>query len=163
MTFYVTGIGSRKTPPNAIDQLEELGALVRRLGGVIRSGDAEGADRAWQRGHGSAELYLPREGWVSCFRPVAEMLHPNPEALRGYSMQLICRNIAMLTPPNGAVPSDACIGWCQRGRDGRPRGGTAFTMRAARHFGIPVLELNGDATYEEAEALIRRLARRHGA
>lgn len=58
--MIIAGIGSRKTPPEILRQIEKLGAYCREQGIWVRSGHALGADYAWEKG--SQErciVYLP--------------------------------------------------------------------------------------------------------
>ena len=50
MTNYYTGIGSRETPNEILDRMTRLGSWFSELDWVLRSGGAEGADRAFERG-----------------------------------------------------------------------------------------------------------------
>jgi len=60
MARIIAGIGSRKTPPEILLQMEELGALCRELGVWVRSGHAPGADYAFEKGAlDKALVYLP--------------------------------------------------------------------------------------------------------
>lgn len=75
MQFY-TGIGARKTPAEIFPIMEDAAYRLARMGYVLRSGKAEGADAAFQRGVekfqaevGSgkttslAEIYIPWKGF----------------------------------------------------------------------------------------------------
>lgn len=68
--FY-TGVGSRETPPEILVLMEQMARYLALLGWRLRSGCADGADQAFQRGAvGSIaypkvlpELYLPWNGF----------------------------------------------------------------------------------------------------
>ena len=47
---YYTGVGSRETPPEVISVMEDAAFRLAGLGFTLRSGKAEGADAAFQRG-----------------------------------------------------------------------------------------------------------------
>ena len=49
-----SGIGSRETPDNVLVVMEKLGAAFAKKGFVLRSGGADGADSAFERGCDSA-------------------------------------------------------------------------------------------------------------
>jgi hypothetical protein len=56
------GIGSRRTPPDILDLMRRVGAVLAASDWVLRTGLAGGADQAFYRGasaHGALELYLP--------------------------------------------------------------------------------------------------------
>jgi hypothetical protein len=60
---FFTGIGSRKTPPEADIVLMKLSRFLVKKGYRLRSGHADGADRACELGaNGDADIYLP---WAS--------------------------------------------------------------------------------------------------
>ncbi|QYC52444.1 hypothetical protein [Salmonella phage SSBI34] len=72
-----TGIGSRETPPEVISVMEDAGYRLARMGFILRSGKAAGADAAFQRGMQKyhvechlkqqgctmAEIYIPWKGF----------------------------------------------------------------------------------------------------
>ncbi|EHP9878057.1 hypothetical protein KQM40_004276 [Escherichia coli] len=77
---YYTGVGSRETPPEVISVMEDAAFRLAGLGFTLRSGKAEGADAAFQRGmqryfdslddktkilYGNrlAEIYIPWKGF----------------------------------------------------------------------------------------------------
>lgn len=58
------GIGSRKTPVEILSLMENIGQTLAKLGWVLRTGNCQGTDQAFQRGANSVnprlvELYLP--------------------------------------------------------------------------------------------------------
>ena len=62
MTNYYTGIGSRETPNEILDRMTRLGSWFSELDWVLRSGGAEGADRAFERGvrvGKQCDIYIP--------------------------------------------------------------------------------------------------------
>lgn len=72
--MFYSGIGSRETPPEVISIMEDAGFRLARMGWVLRSGKAAGADAAFQRGMqelknekgtciGKAEIYIPWKGF----------------------------------------------------------------------------------------------------
>lgn len=71
--MHYTGIGSRETPPEVISIMEDAGFRLARMGWILRSGKADGADAAFQRGMqrlregntytGRAEIYIPWKGF----------------------------------------------------------------------------------------------------
>lgn len=71
-----TGIGSRETPEDILSVMEDAGYRLARIGFVLRSGKAAGADAAFQKGaqkyHAEvghidpssvAEIYIPWKGF----------------------------------------------------------------------------------------------------
>lgn len=68
MTAY-TGIGSRETPAEVIGVMEDAAYRLARMGFVLRSGKAAGADAAFQRGAqrfegAKCEIFIPWRGFT---------------------------------------------------------------------------------------------------
>ena len=60
------GIGTRKLPPDVAKELEGVARELQGKGYTLRSGGADGADVAFERGAGSAkEIYLPNTDYVN--------------------------------------------------------------------------------------------------
>lgn len=61
--MFYTGIGSQSTPGPILRVMEDAGFRLAKMGWVLRSGKAKGADAAFQVGcqkaKGRAEIYLP--------------------------------------------------------------------------------------------------------
>lgn len=79
MKWY-TGVGSRETPVNILELMEEVGYKLASQGWTLRSGGALGADRAFEEGmfrcvgvdgpYGwtPAEIYLPWSGYEDHYK-----------------------------------------------------------------------------------------------
>lgn len=74
MKFY-TGIGSRETPERMTDVMSDLAVILYGKGYTLRSGRAEGADYAFQRG---AEFKLNEKAMISSTRAQQEIYLPKP-------------------------------------------------------------------------------------
>ena len=61
MTIYYSGIGSRETPPDVLGIMEDAAFRLARIGFVLRSGKAGGADAAFQIGVQKYCLSLDKE------------------------------------------------------------------------------------------------------
>lgn len=64
MTKYYTGVGSRNLTPSQLSLLEEIGKVMASKGFTLRSGGADGADIAFQKGACSVnptktEIWIP--------------------------------------------------------------------------------------------------------
>ena len=61
------GVGSRSTPSGALQWMEAIGRAMAEAGLVLRSGAADGADSAFERGcdrvGGDKRVYLPKAGY----------------------------------------------------------------------------------------------------
>lgn len=65
---WYAGIGSRRTPPSILKVMVELGRALSHRGYGLRSGSAEGADQAFERGAingtGLVQSFLPWRGFA---------------------------------------------------------------------------------------------------
>jgi hypothetical protein len=162
--LYWTGIGSRQTPPPALELLERTAAALMLLGYTLRSGHADGADQACERGAGgNAEIYLP---WptFNANVPVVSGIHvpkvigrPSLDAIRlaveihplGHHLSdrvlaLHGRNSHEVLGEQLDEPSKFVLCWTPDGSvdgSGRFAGGTGQALRLAACKGIQVFNL----------------------
>lgn len=153
--FAIAGIGSRATPADVCARMEAIGAWCWDRGVVLRSGHAEGADQAFERGVDSAlaEIWLPWKSYnlatrlpASTYR-VTEMsqelwnivreIHPAPANLSQGARLLMARNTNIILGSNLGSPVGAVVCWTPD----EENGGTAFGIRLARRHGIPVINM----------------------
>ena len=154
------GIGSRSTPPDILYAMEQIGAGLGRMGWVLRSGAADGADSAFERGcrsaEGQAEIFLPWPNFnghtsqlnvispaameLACkFHPLGQRLRYKPPVLK-----LMARNAYQLLGYTLDAPAELVICWTPDGsHDGRGpgSGGTGQALRMASCYHVPVLNL----------------------
>jgi hypothetical protein len=148
--MIVAGIGSRKTPENVLALFRQLGQSIAECGGILRSGNANGADAAWQEGAGDASrIYLP---WAtynpnnlrgksiivesrSDLEELVDKFHPAPQNLSPGARALIRRNIPIILGYDLQKPVDSVVCWTSGA------GGTAFSLDIATANNIPVLNL----------------------
>ena len=68
---YYTGIGSRDIPKYIEDFFMIMGEWLAKKGYCLRSGHADGSDKAFEMGcdkvNGKKEIYLPWKGFNGCF------------------------------------------------------------------------------------------------
>lgn len=152
--FTYAGIGSRETPQDVLDGMEAI-AYTLAAGWNLRSGAADGADSAFERGaeHGGAghatELYLPWPGYND--RKEATLHHPTPEAyllssdfhpawphLSRGAKSLHARNAHIILGADLDAPARFVLCWTPRAKGG---GGTGQGIRIARHYKVPVYDL----------------------
>ena len=63
MSFYYAGVGGRETPAHVLNLMTRIAQGLTKVGGILRSGGARGADTAFEAGAGSAkEIFLPYPG-----------------------------------------------------------------------------------------------------
>lgn len=171
MRGYYAGIGSRRTPSDILDLMERLATRLASAGWRLRSGHAEGADQAFERGAaGHADLFLPWPGFNHRPKPVGRV-HSTPTAsvydiardhhpawgrLRDPVRAMMARNVHQVLGWPGEPPSVFVVCWTPDGattaQEATQRtGGTGQAIRLADHHGIPVLNLARQAHRARAE------------
>lgn len=161
---YYAGIGSRETPPHIFDKMTKLAGELRETNRfILRSGGANGADTAFERGAGeqkeiwlpwqgfnnnNSPLYLPEtlERYPVCKRAleIAEYYHPTWDRLKYGAKRMMVRNVFQVFGKMLQFPVDFIVCWTY---DGKASGGTGQAMRIARDYNIPIFNL----FYEKAE------------
>ena len=136
-----TGIGSRETPPEIILLMMNIGNQMAKVGWTLRSGNATGADQAFEAGHftskvpNKSEIYLPWKSfertWLDNMTKGEENMTvmvsdgPSRAALemawqmfpermsraRASVTLLIGRNMHQVLGPNLDAPSDLVVFW----------------------------------------------------
>lgn len=163
------GIGSRETPDWVIDVMEKMGAWLAKKGDKLRSGGADGADSAFERGcdsvGGKKEIFLPWKGFnrkveneqVFCKYnnieeavAIAKKYHPYWENLSQGGRALQARNSYQVLGKDLSTPSDFVVCYT---KDGKEKGGTAQAMRIAKDVGVPIFNI-GNYKQQEMQAMV---------
>lgn len=164
MKFYA-GIGSRETPDAILEDMTSLAMFLESRQYVLRSGGADGADSAFEKGvHVSinARVYLPWAkfngkngivcGYVPSLREIAAKHHPTYALLTPGAKSLHARNVAQVL---GYAPeeqrSEFVICWTKGGKGG---GGTGQALRIAKAHGVPVYDIAIPAARADLQELI---------
>lgn len=149
MKFYA-GIGSRETPTDVCTEMRAIAERLRVVGYVLRSGGADGADTAFERGaSGTARIYLPWRGFngrpgtvvgeVPELARIAARYHPVWDRLTRGAKALHTRNVAQVL---GLAPeasrSAFVVCWTPRGSGS---GGTGQALRIATAHQVPIYDL----------------------
>ena len=164
-----TGIGSRSTPTRALHLMERLAARLAQLGWTLRSGGADGADSAFERGaarhEGACTIFLPwpafsgakgivapaqtaqtaqtaqrAEAIVSAVHPIWNSLPPPVKALH-------TRNVYQVLGLELDQPSAFVLCWtpdaaeCEASSS-RSTGGTRSAIVIAARHAAPVINLH---------------------
>lgn len=143
MDKFYAGIGSRKTPSEVQFHIGSLAIDLAKLGYILRSGGAKGADWAFEAGVNvsgfpkSKEIYRPEDVTPEAIS-LAKKFHPNWNALTYQGQQLIARNGFQILGKNLDKPVDFVICWTGNGSDS---GGTGQAIRIAWSLNIPVYNL----------------------
>ena len=161
-----TGIGSRDTPPLILEAMEALAGFMAEQEFTLRSGAAEGADTAFEKGaaefNGRREIYLPWpsfNGHHSKLEPkqeaytIAEAFHPNWPKLYTAGRKLMACNVHQVLGTSLQSPSQFVVCWTPKGKN---VGSTVLAINLALANNIPVINL-GAITLENAQAQIMEL------
>jgi hypothetical protein len=169
--LIITGIGSRNTTPEICDLFVELGAEARERGWWIRSGHAEGADYAFERGaRDHCIIYMP---WSTFNKELPILGRAHTEELRDDALDLVYRhdpyanddisqgvkrikqrNIFQVLGVDLKTPSDLVICYTD---EGKYVGGTALAMRVARENNIPIINLGNPSVEKNLDSILCRV------
>jgi hypothetical protein len=164
-TMTYAGIGSRETPKEVMDQMTELAKELESRGYTLRSGGAQGADTAFERGATSKKEIFPG-GQKAGEREmkIAREIHPNPQALDNsknpaFVWNLMARNTNQVFGKNLDTPVDFVIAYTQDGlthytKRSIKSGGTGQAIDMASRKGIPVINLANPNWRQELDRLL---------
>lgn len=167
MTMWYTGIGSRNTPPEVLEQMQSIARQLAELGFGLRSGRATGADAAFQKGATEADgikvIYIPEAGFGdpkvdtkdnfvvdgelrTIGMAYAKSVHRKWSKVSEYGTWLHARNMCQVyghTFENGVFirkPSDFVLYWAPE-ENGIVKGGTATAVMLARKAGVLTINM----------------------
>lgn len=155
MNIYYAGIGSRETPIHVLRKMSSLAKVFAKLGFILRSGKAIGADSAFEHGciiaNGKHELFTKRDsdGDWKAFE-LAESLHGKWDYLSPSSQSLHARNTYQILGKDHSSPVSFVVCWTPYGAETlhelrqRHNGGTATAIKLACLNNIPIFNLQKD-------------------
>lgn len=171
--FYA-GIGSRQSPPDVLAFMVEVGEFLAQKGYVLRSGGADGADKAFEQGcdlvQGEKEIYLPWKGFNDnpselflkspelkeirdkAFE-LASQYHPAWDALNYGARCLMARNGMQVLGRDLNTPVSFIVCWNLGGFN---HGGTSQALRIALDRKIPMFMLSNKVCMEDVREHLRR-------
>lgn len=148
MIRYYAGIGSRETPPEVLKTMNEIGGEFAKQGWCLCSGNAIGADLAFERGaraeNGLMQIWTANDvDWDKGQNALelAAKFHPAWDKCSGYAKKLHARNGFIILGADLSSPVEFVVCWT---KDGKATGGTGQGLRIAEHYGIPVFNLFAD-------------------
>lgn len=164
MATYYAGIGSRKTPTQIQMVMSEIAKKLAAKGTILRSGGAEGADQAFERGVDywftfmqQAKIPVPKEifyaGDVDKAGVIglqamneAEKYHVVWNKLNPFVKKLHARNVFQILGNDLKTPVSFVICWTPDGcihHQNRTiyTGGTGTAISVASMHGIPIFNL----------------------
>ena len=152
---YYTGIGSRIIPKYIEDFFIILGEWFAKKGYCLRSGHADGSDKAFELGcdkvHGKKEIYLPWKGFNDSIsnlyldnmeykfeaEKIAKIYHPYWFNLKQGAKRLQSRNSFQVLGQDLNTPCDFIICYT---KNGKGQGGTGQAIRIAKDKYVPVFD-----------------------
>lgn len=172
MMFY-TGIGSRETPEEIQNIMFEI---AKKLDSkyILRSGGADGADLAFEKGSSKKEIYIPWRNFnfnksnlifdelpqlkKMEFLEIASEHHPNWRFLKPEARKLMARNIAQIKGYDNILSKfvicytkDGCESHLTRTH---LTGGTGLAISLASSLGIPIFNLKNEISLERLKRFI---------
>ena len=148
MPFY-TGVGSRKTPPDVLALMSRIARKAAQSGYVLRSGGADGADKAFESGcdmvGGPKEIYYAKQATAEAM-DIAAQFHPAWNACTEYARKLHGRNAFQVLGLTLDNPSERLICWTPDGcvthaQRSRATGGTGTAISIADAYHVPICNL----------------------
>jgi hypothetical protein len=151
-TMTYSGIGSRETPKEILNQMTEVAKELESKGytlntGITFRGIEEGADKAFSQGATKKNLFAPERAGEK-EKVIAKEVHPNPGALTQGGLQLMARNTNQIFGANLDTPVDFVLFYAQETSGIRPKGGTGQAVEMARRKGIPAINM-ADSNWRE--------------
>lgn len=171
------GIGSRKTPGHVLSAMRRFGRAAAEAGWVLRSGNARGADSAFEAGcdeaDGRKRIFYATQGDAEetgnpnghhlvaggpPFLDTVDDFHPAPEKLSGYARRLMARNAAQVFGAHLKRSANVVLCWTPDGIQSghettEETGGTGQALRLAASANIPVINVHWRETYELIDTL----------
>ena len=150
MKIYWAGIGSRETPEELKPLIQKITEACNRLGFILRSGAAPGADSFFEEYSLPAqrEIYLPWRGFNNSSSSLysisndatflAAEFHPGWSRLSMGAKKLMARNMYQVLGQDLETPTSFIVCWT---KDGKASGGTGQALRVAKKHNIPIFNL----------------------
>ena len=177
-TLTYAGLGSRRTPKEIMLKMNRIAKRLEELGYILHSGGALGADKAFE---GAPQPFTKERNviteWASYkhivkqkiifkadqatdrTRTIAKEIHPAPNRLSGYVLDLQARNTFQIFGINLDTTVDFIICWTPNGMTSHDErtikeGGTAQAISMASLKGIPVINMANDDYIDRIKELI---------
>lgn len=150
---FFAGIGARSTPDKYLQIMGNISALFTREGFMLRSGGADGADKAFEEVASLSQIMRPEHATSEALK-MAELYHPHWKVCSPFARQLLARNCQIILGEDLNAPVSFVVCWTP---GGKIFGGTGHSIRIAQANNIKVYNL---AIEEEYHAL-RELFKAH--
>lgn len=179
---YYTGIGSRETPKDILELMEDIAFKLAGKGFILRSGAAKGADKAFQYGAQTyadmvdervtlGQIYIPWDSFVLYDEyykdwykvldrmskkaeayQLASETHPAWNKCSKGAKALHARNTFQILGTSLNNPSSFLICWAKVDKHGNISGGTRTAWELAKKYNVPCFNLYNE---EDKQRLIK--------
>lgn len=169
MDKFYSGIGSRETPKEVLEEMKYRALWLDLQGYTLRSGGAEGADQAFESGTLHRHVYLPWKGFAGntsdrfpakpeAFE-IASKYHPAWSYLKQGAKALHARNVHQVLGDDLKTPSEFVLCWTPDGAESasqtsKKTGGTGGAIRIADAMDIPIVNMKNEGWLEKLLEII---------
>lgn len=162
-TKTYAGIGARNAPPSILSVMTELATRLQRLGYTLYSGKADGSDKAFEAGAGSQKEIFVQSDATDQTRKIAKEIHPAPDRLKSFPLNLMARNTNQIFGANLNQPVDFVVTWTPDGVENseartKKTGGTGQAIDMASRKGIPVINMYNEGWQNRLEDILAEAA-----
>lgn len=166
--MFYAGIGSRETPENILNLMEEISIKLDKIGYTVRSGGADGADLAFERKVSKKEVYIPWKGFNKSNSPlifdksenmnlalsIAAENHFIFDKLSPPVKNLMGRNVYQILGSNLDKSVDFVVCWTKDGCEShktrkKETGGTGLAISVASKLGIKIYNLKNNKSKKD--------------
>lgn len=175
-----TGIGSRRTPQHILDDMQSIGFTLSEMGYLLRSGNANGDDKAFAKGcdlqKGNSEIYLPFNNFNGGCRnsifinnkttlkqahDIMVTLKPKGYTFNSRNTPFHRRNVFQILGGNLTKQTDFVICYTDTGAENEKQiierndnSGTALAMTLASRLNIPIINMYNSDWLTKLEILL---------
>jgi hypothetical protein len=154
MSKFYAGIGSRRRTPSFIhEMMESVASKLETKDYILRSGGAQGADKAFESGvqyDENKQIFRPKHATIEAIN-LAANFHPYWDECDTITRKLHGRNSMIILGEDLSTPVQFVICYTP---DGKASGGTGVGIRIAESFNIPVFNLAHTESKERIEKFI---------
>jgi len=159
--MFYTGVGSRKTPHNILTLMTSIARKMNWMGYTLRSGGAEGADKAFEAGADNNKSIFYAKDATSEAMTIAGSFHPAWHKCSNFAKKLHGRNAFQVLGAQLNHPSIYCICWTPDGCNSHATrqfstGGTGTAISIADARGIYVTNLQRPEEFKKWADWVRK-------
>lgn len=161
MSHLYAGIGSRRTPSDVQHMMARMAKRLAELGFTLRSGGADGADKAFEAGATKKEIFYAQDATPETIA-IASKLHPAWHLCNEYARNLHARNVNQILGRDLKSPVDFVLcytpdGCTHHSTKTRDTGGTGMAISVASTRDIPVINMANKEWKEQLTNVMKRL------